>query len=138
MNGHYEPGNCRWATVTEQMRNKRSTLMLTIDGVAKPIVEWAEIFGVDYALVDDRRRKGWSSLDALTTPVLAPDEKTVHHGEDNGNARLTSADVVEIKGLLAAGLSQRKIARRFRVSQKTIYLIHHGKTWLHHRDAEAS
>lgn len=26
-NGHYEPGNCRWATVTEQNRNKRDVVL---------------------------------------------------------------------------------------------------------------
>lgn len=28
----YEPGNCRWATMTEQNRNKRDTRKLTFDG----------------------------------------------------------------------------------------------------------
>lgn len=41
-NGNYEPGNVKWATRTEQNRNQRSNVNLTIDGVTKSVSEWAE------------------------------------------------------------------------------------------------
>jgi hypothetical protein len=44
-NGHYEKGNLRWATRTEQNRNKRSNLLLTIGGETKSSTEWLEFYG---------------------------------------------------------------------------------------------
>jgi hypothetical protein len=40
-NGHYEPGNVRWLSRTEQNRNQRSNINLTIDGTTKTISEWS-------------------------------------------------------------------------------------------------
>jgi len=52
-------------------------------------------------------------------------------GETNGNHRLTTDQVVEIKKGLAKGESQREMARKFGVSKTLIYYIKLGKTWAH-------
>ncbi len=40
------PLNIKWSTRKEQSRNTRITRMVTIDGIVKPLLEWAEISGV--------------------------------------------------------------------------------------------
>ena len=42
----YEPGNCRWATRTEQQRNKRNSRFLTCGGRRLTISEWSELLGI--------------------------------------------------------------------------------------------
>lgn len=69
--GNYEPENCRWATYTEQERNKRNTLTLTIDGETKTFMEWVEEFQVPVARVWYRIfRAGWDAKRAFTTPKI--------------------------------------------------------------------
>lgn len=52
-------------------------------------------------------------------------------GEDHGSAVLTNQDVRSIKLMLGNGISQRRIAKRFGVSQNKICSIKLGKTWSH-------
>lgn len=52
-------------------------------------------------------------------------------GEENGNHRLTSDQVIEIKTGLRNGLSGRGLARKYGVSKTLIYYIRQGKTWAH-------
>lgn len=65
-NKGYEPGNCRWATRQEQGRNKRSNVLMTIDGVTKCRGEWATCDGAaEYFVIRSRKNRGWSDKEAV-------------------------------------------------------------------------
>ena len=56
VHGHYEPGNIKWSTKTEQARNRQNAVA-TIDGQTKPLKEWCEILGIKYHTVYMRMRR---------------------------------------------------------------------------------
>lgn len=45
--GDYEPGNCRWATHREQMRNVRKNLWITHEGETMILTDWSRRLGID-------------------------------------------------------------------------------------------
>jgi hypothetical protein len=64
----YEPGNVRWADTYQQAQNSRRSVLVTIDGVAKPINVWCRELGLAYNTYKQRRRNGWSIERAVSTP----------------------------------------------------------------------
>jgi hypothetical protein len=54
---------------------------------------------------------------------------TVQAGERNSMAKLTAADVAEIRRRVAGGEVQRSVAREYQVSPAAICLLVSGKTW---------
>ena len=68
--GNYTKANCRWATRSEQQRNKRNSRSITFQGETKNVVEWAELYGLHYTTLARRVfHLGWDVERALTTPA---------------------------------------------------------------------
>jgi DNA-binding transcriptional regulator YiaG len=57
-NGDYEPSNCRWETHTNQMNNKRNSVLITREGLTLNASEWARRIGVDHHTIARWHRKG--------------------------------------------------------------------------------
>jgi len=68
----YYPENCRWATYTEQARNRTNNLLLKFNGETKPVSEWSEISGVNSTTILYRNHAGW------------PDDVAIWRPEDHG------------------------------------------------------
>jgi hypothetical protein len=65
----YEPGNCRWATASQQNSNRRGNVVIEQDGERLLLKHAAERVGLANATVRRRIRCGMSVSDALSTPL---------------------------------------------------------------------
>lgn len=69
-NGNYEPGNCRWTTRKNNLRNTRKNRFLEFDGKRLTVAEWSEVTGISQSAIYSRLDKmGWSIEKSLSTPV---------------------------------------------------------------------
>lgn len=62
--------NVRWATRLEQIRNRRNSKTLTLNGITRPVSEWCALTGLHYSTLAMRLTKyKWSVERAITTPA---------------------------------------------------------------------
>jgi hypothetical protein len=67
----YEPGNVRWATRGEQLRNTRRTRLLASNGDIACIADWSKRLGISKSGIRNRLRRGWTAADAISVPAVA-------------------------------------------------------------------
>lgn len=80
--------------------------------------------------VDDMMTKGRMGSRTARSGYSSPiGPRLPNSGETHRAARLTGAQVLDIRRLHSSGESQRALARRFLVSRPTISMIIRGETW---------
>ena len=123
--GNYEPGNVRWATRAEQLRNRTDNVRLTLDGRTMCAKDWAAELNVPAPTIYSRVVRGYSDAEALSVVDLPPNTRP-QDGEQNSSSKLTEAAVREIRASSEPGLV---LAKRYGVSGGTIAFVRQRKTW---------
>lgn len=69
VDGDYCPENCRWISMAEQNRNKRTTSYYELNGERRSLMDWSKTTGIKYQTLFRRYKAGWDAESVLTKRV---------------------------------------------------------------------
>jgi hypothetical protein len=104
--GNYEPGNVRWATQSQQVRNSTNATKIKLDGNSMSISDAAEAAKVPYRLLQGRLRRGWGVDKSISVEKNPGAVYLTVHGE-----RLSLAEAAKITPGVTQGAIQRRLRR---------------------------
>lgn len=78
-NGGYSKENCRWATPTENARNRNKTHKFDYKGKSYTLKEIAELMGLNYSSVRKRFYSGWDITRLIETPTNENKSRNSRH-----------------------------------------------------------
>ena len=110
----YEPGNVRWASKTENVRNRRNTVKVLYKGSLVTLEEYAKAEGVSYSTA-------WSRAKYYPHMISGVAPRT---GARNGNTKLTDEQVRQVR---ASSDSTKSLQMMYGVSRGLIQGIRSGK-----------
>lgn len=132
-NGPYSPENCVWASRKTQSQNRRVNRMIEYNGETHSIAEWERRLGWKPGVLKARiGRLGYSVEEAFSKNVkcggVVPGRHypRLHSMRRNTSKlrppppKLTGSQLVEIRILVAAGLSRSLVGRAYGVTTTTI------------------
>lgn len=138
--GPYSAENCRWATKSQQQRNRSDSIILTHQGRTMTISDWAEELGMKRNTLGYRYRHGLTPAEILD-PVINPSGRNgkrryvpdggYQQGEQRYNAKLTEVAVRAIRSECESGELHGIIAARHGIARQTVSKISHRKSWKH-------
>ena len=110
VNGNYEPGNCRWAPLSEQRRNSRDTVFVQYGDRRVKLADLADELGVKLETLRSRLVIGWPIEKAIEQPKTKPGRKpkSVVEAVPLPSAIKTGDEITRPRGAVAYGSLLKK------------------------------